>query len=295
MGAFRRYNTQTAQWEILSGGPVGYTGSAGVSGYTGSAGSSGSGYDTPATSTGYFAVPVGTTAQRPASPAVGMIRYNTTIGGFELYGASGWISFGVVEITAVTPATFNGESGTQFSITGSGFINGSAVKFVTNDNTEYTAGSVTVVSSTNILATTPQDFTVAQEPLSVKVIIPGGANAVLAAAIDCGGVPAWTTAAGSLGTFYDSGTTVSINLVATDPDANATISYSLVSGSLPANITLAANGQISGTTQTVTSNTTYNFTVAASDNANNQTTRSFSMTVSATNYFGNGADGAGVF
>ena len=39
-----------------------------------------SGYDTPTTSTGYFALPSGTTAQRPVSPATGDTRYNTTLG-----------------------------------------------------------------------------------------------------------------------------------------------------------------------------------------------------------------------
>ena len=34
-------------------------------------------------------VPSGTTAQRPASPTIGMIRYNTDIGYFETYSVSG--------------------------------------------------------------------------------------------------------------------------------------------------------------------------------------------------------------
>jgi len=42
------------------------------------------------TSTGYFDLPAGTTAQRPGSPAVGMIRYNTTLARYEGYTATGW-------------------------------------------------------------------------------------------------------------------------------------------------------------------------------------------------------------
>lgn len=47
------------------------------------------------TSTGYFDLPAGTTAQRPASPATGMIRYNTTTGNPEWYdpGSATWLSF----------------------------------------------------------------------------------------------------------------------------------------------------------------------------------------------------------
>ena len=49
-------------------------------------------YDTATTSTGYFAISAGTTAQRPASPTVGMIRYNTTESKYEIYTGSEWQS-----------------------------------------------------------------------------------------------------------------------------------------------------------------------------------------------------------
>ena len=42
------------------------------------------------TSTGYFDLPTGTTAQRPASPVVGMIRYNTTESKYEVYDGTLW-------------------------------------------------------------------------------------------------------------------------------------------------------------------------------------------------------------
>lgn len=46
-------------------------------------------------STGYFDIPSGTTAQRPGSPAVGMVRNNTTLGYPEVYDGtiSGWRAF----------------------------------------------------------------------------------------------------------------------------------------------------------------------------------------------------------
>ena len=40
--------------------------------------------------TGALSVPVGTTAQRPASPTVGMTRWNTTINSMEVYIGTGW-------------------------------------------------------------------------------------------------------------------------------------------------------------------------------------------------------------
>jgi hypothetical protein len=48
--------------------------------------------------TGYFDLPSGTTAQRPVSPNVGMVRYNTTTSSYEGFGAgSAWSSLGGVK------------------------------------------------------------------------------------------------------------------------------------------------------------------------------------------------------
>lgn len=44
--------------------------------------------------TGFFTFPVGTTAQRPASPVAGMVRYNTTLGYAEVYTGTAWVKFG---------------------------------------------------------------------------------------------------------------------------------------------------------------------------------------------------------
>lgn len=50
-----------------------------------------------ATGTSHWTIPVGTTAQRPASPAVGMIRYNSSQTAFEGYAAGAWSSLGGVK------------------------------------------------------------------------------------------------------------------------------------------------------------------------------------------------------
>lgn len=44
--------------------------------------------------TDYTTVPVGTTAQRPGSPAAGMIRYNSSLASFEFYNGSAWAQGG---------------------------------------------------------------------------------------------------------------------------------------------------------------------------------------------------------
>ena len=40
--------------------------------------------------TSHLKIPSGTTAQRPGSPAVGMIRHNTTQSEYEVYNGSTW-------------------------------------------------------------------------------------------------------------------------------------------------------------------------------------------------------------
>lgn len=52
----------------------------------------------------YFQIPRGTTAQRPASPIVGMLRYNTTLTAPEIYTAEGWVTFGVALGSIANPA-----------------------------------------------------------------------------------------------------------------------------------------------------------------------------------------------
>lgn len=46
--------------------------------------------DTMISDTGFLKLPVGTTAQRPESPATGMMRYNTDLGQFEYYDGTEW-------------------------------------------------------------------------------------------------------------------------------------------------------------------------------------------------------------
>jgi hypothetical protein len=46
------------------------------------------------TGTGVLDLPVGTTAQRPASPTSGMIRFNTTLSQFEGYNGTAWSQVG---------------------------------------------------------------------------------------------------------------------------------------------------------------------------------------------------------
>lgn len=55
--------------------------------------------------TGFLQMPSGTTAQRPASPSNGMIRYNTTLGVLEAYASGSWVVIGAQLGTQNNPAT----------------------------------------------------------------------------------------------------------------------------------------------------------------------------------------------
>jgi hypothetical protein len=46
------------------------------------------------TSTGYFDLPVGTQAQRPVTPAAGMVRFNSDIAQYEGYNGTAWGTIG---------------------------------------------------------------------------------------------------------------------------------------------------------------------------------------------------------
>ncbi len=65
-------------------------GAASIGGTLSVSGASSFAADATFTGTGEVQLPAGTTAQRSASPADGMVRYSTTFGYFEGYGASGW-------------------------------------------------------------------------------------------------------------------------------------------------------------------------------------------------------------
>lgn len=244
----------------------------------------------------HIKVPVGTTAERPELAVIGMLRYNTTLGFLEQYTADGWQGIAPPPIiTTVSPTSYNGEQGTSFTINGSNFDVNATAKFITSQGTEFNASTVSRVNSTQLLITTPQDFTVAQEPLSVKVINGSGLSVVKESIIDCGGVPIWNTSAGTLGSYYD-GSSISISVTASDSDNDSNITYSIISGGVPSGLSFnTSNGLISGIASIVASTTTSNFTIRATDNAGNTNERAFSMTIIATNYFGSGSDGVGSY
>jgi len=229
----------------------------------------------------FFAIPQGTTAERPASAQLGSLRYNTTIGVAEVYTLSGWttVTGAVPTIVNVTPASYGGNTGALFTVYGTGFQQDASVRFVTANGTEYTAATVSYGNTTTLQVTTPRAFTVAEGPLDVRVIQANGTASVTKFdTIQTGTNPTWNTASGTLATIYDNATGTHATINAYDPETS--ITYTIDSGSIPAGTTLnSSTGAISGDPTDVESQTTSTFTAAATDAGGNQITRSFSIIV----------------
>ncbi len=221
------------------------------------------------------------TTERDAGIATekGSMIYNYTDGQIQFWTGYGWNTLSMIpEVDSVSPTTFDGDSGSTFTIFGKNFNSTTNVHFITNGGTAYAANTVVYINSSKLTATTGRDFTVAEEPLDVKVTNSDGMTSTKENVIDCGGVPAWTSPSGSIGHWYE-GSTVSYGMTATDPDGGS-ITYSVQSGGLPSGISLnASTGVLTGTTPNVSSDTTSNFTLRATDNATNTADRAFSMQV----------------
>jgi len=232
--------------------------------------------DQPNSSTGYFQVPQGTSAQRPGSPDPGMIRFNETTGSNEIYDGGGWVAISQPpQVESVTPSSFNGEAGATITINGQGFDLGSEVAFIDAQGNSTSSVSVTFVSSGQLTATIPANYTVAQEPLTVKVTASNGLSNTADGVIDCGGALNWSTAhntlLGTVGRFQNGSFSVS----ATDPDGQA-VTYAYESGALPPGFSVSSNGTISGNYSSAlndNSTSTYTFVVRATDTIGNSSSR----------------------
>jgi len=225
----------------------------------------------------------GTSAQRGST--AGQIRFNSTTGLAEYYDGTSFKSIDsppTVSSIDVTEVASDGGGNQTIVITGSGFGSGAIVTFVGNAGTDFNASTVTVDSTTQITAVAPKaSFLNAQEPYGVKVQNTSGLSATLASQINVDSSPIWSTASGSLGSFFDSTRSgISVSATATDGDGD-TIVYSVQSGSLPSGLSLnTSTGAITGTANAVGSDTTSSFTLRAT--ANSKTAdRAFTITINA--------------
>ena len=244
-------------------------------------------------SDGTLVIPSGvTTARTGVNTSTGDFRFNSTTGKVEFYNGAVWENIGNSQplINNISPTSFSGAAGTSITIVGQNFVSGANVHFVSSVNGSSTAAGSVAFGGVGILTATTPLLTTAGEPYGVKVTNPDGGQTLLEAALDAGSAPTFTTPAGSIGSGIQKGTTLSgIAVTATDPDGQ-TITYSEVTSVLTSNantpaatmnLTLnSSTGAITGTAPNVSSDTTYNFTIRASDGINT-TDRAFSLGIQA--------------
>ena len=173
--------------------------------------------------------------------------------------------------SSVTPSTIENTQ-TTVTIAGGNFV---SVPMVTAINATtgalIVADEVSFSSATSIVA----KFTISVDGTYKLYIENPDGNAVQSGTVlTVSDAPAWTTSAGSLGSNA-AGSSVSYTVAAT----NAT-SFAIQSGSLPGGVSLnTSTGAITGTESGATSETTYSFTIRATDAQSQTADRAFSITI----------------
>jgi hypothetical protein len=157
--------------------------------------------------------------------------------------------------------------GGYIRITGTGFVSGCVV---------YIGGvaalSTTLLNSTQVNV---QISATSSNTLHVYLVNPDGSAAIYLSGITFSGVPTWVTDPTISGLVNE--VAFSIGLSAT---SNSTVAYSLTAGStLPPGTTLTSAGVFSGTVSGLSAETTYSFSVTATDLELQDTPRTFSVTV----------------
>lgn len=225
-------------------------------------------------------IPFGNTANRPTAQT-GQPYFNGETQRLELYTSGGSWENIVQEVPGVSSVSGNYSEQTNsgtFTITGTNFVNGAIAAAIGTNGVQVNATSTTFNSLVQLTATFT-GLSNQHEPYDVKVTNPSNLFGLIPDAIYVNASPVWQTASGSLGTFTEQ---VSISVSATATDSDSTVSYSIANGSsLPTGISLnSSTGTISGTLPDISSDTTYTFTINATDGLNT-IPRTFSINSSA--------------
>lgn len=187
-------------------------------------------------------------------------------------------------ISSISPTVIENTQ-TAVTITGTNFISVPIVEAINSSGVITQADSVSFTSSTTIVAT----FTLTTDGTYFLRIENNDGNAVRSstALLTVSDAPAWVTSAGSLGSFSGGDSIGTITLTATDSTG-----MTLQSGSLPGGITLTSgsgSSTLTGTESGATADTTYSFTIRATDAEGQTADRAFTITISL------GANNSGQF
>jgi len=174
-------------------------------------------------------------------------------------------------ISSISPSVIENTQ-TSVTIAGTNFVSVPTVEAIGSTGAIVRADEVSFSSSTSIVAkfTLPVDGTYFVRVENNDGLAVRSSSALLTVS----DAPAWTTSAGSLGSNA-AGSSVSYTVAAT----NAT-SFAVQSGSLPGSVSLnTSTGAITGTESGATSETTYSFTIRATDAQGQTADRAFSITI----------------
>ena len=209
-----------------------------------------------------------------------------TIGTFDQATDSVTLTGTQVTFPTITSTSLFIEPDTNSAVTinGTNFISVPIVEAI-NDSTGqiYRAVAVTWTNSTTLSAT----FNIPNADYYVRVENNDGyAVRSSTAILSSSSAPTWSTASGSIGSV-SAGSSVSLSVSAT---SDSTVSYSETTSVLTSNADTPAStmnlslnsstGAITGTAPEPTSDTTYNFTLRATDGESQTADRNFSITVS---------------
>ena len=176
-------------------------------------------------------------------------------------------------ISSISPTVIDNTQ-TSITITGTNYQSVPYVDLINASTGAITAAdSVTFNSSTSLTI----NATLSVDGTYYIRIENNDGNAVRSssALLTVSDAPAWTTAAGSLGSVAGGG---SVNFTVAATDAT---SYAKQSGSFPGGVTInSSTGVISGTETGSSSTTTYTFTIRATDAEAQTADREFSITIS---------------
>ena len=213
------------------------------------------------------------TARLSAVPNSSLANSAITINGSAV-SLGGSVTVGETKptISSISPTVITNDA-TNVTINGSNYVSVPIVEAINSTGVITSANSITFNSASQLVA----NFTLATDGTYFLRIENNDGNAVRSgtAILTVSDVPAWTTAAGSLGTVANGGS-ISFTVAATDAT-----SYAVTSGSMPGGASLnASTGAITGTETGSTGTTTYNFTIRATDAQAQTADRAFSITVS---------------
>ena len=177
-------------------------------------------------------------------------------------------------ISSISPSVIENTQ-TAVTITGTNFISVPIVEAINSTGAITAADSVSFSGSTSIVA----NFTLPVDGTYFIRVENNDGNAVRSgtAILTVSDAPAWVTAAGSLGTFGGGESVGTLTLTATTSTGMA-----IQSGALPGGLSLnsgSGSSTITGTESGATSDTTYNFTIRATDAEGQTADRAFSIDI----------------